>query len=45
MSRSVIESHLEGGEEAKPDIYKLKHKLRPGLVLELNSSAEDCISC
>jgi hypothetical protein len=29
----------------KPEIYKLKLALRPGLALELNSSAEDCFSC
>jgi hypothetical protein len=25
--------------------YKLKHTLRPGLALELNSSSKQCFSC
>jgi hypothetical protein len=39
------ESRLKGGEYAKPEIYKLKLTLRPGLVLELNSSLKECFSC
>jgi hypothetical protein len=34
-----------GGEQAKPKIYKLKHTLRSGLALELNSSPKVCFSC
>jgi hypothetical protein len=43
--KKIGESRLEGGEQAKPKIYKLKHTLRSGLALELNPSAEDCFSC
>jgi hypothetical protein len=44
-SRRPSESRLEGGEQAKPEIYKLKHALRSGLALELNPRAKDCFSC
>jgi hypothetical protein len=39
------ESRLEGGEWAKPEIYKLKHALRSGLALDLNRNVKDSSPC
>jgi hypothetical protein len=36
----VIESRLEGGEWAKPEIYKLKHALRSGVSVRIKLKSQ-----
>jgi hypothetical protein len=35
-----IESRLEGGEWAKPEIYKLKHALRSGVSVRIKLKSQ-----